>query len=317
MTVVGYGHQGRAQALCLRDSGVHVVVGARAGGAGERAARADGFESLEPARAVLGADYVACLLPDEILPRYFEEHLAAALPRGAAVVLAHGFAAVYGGLAAPAERDFLLVSPGAPGVVLRAEFEAGRGVPYYLAVLADRSGEAWARCHAYAEALGSGRPGGAVVETTAREETEVDLFGEQAVVVGGMLELVQAAFTTLVEAGYDERLAYLECIHQLKHLVDVVHEVGPDGLRDRISGTALYGALTRGPRVVNALSRAALSNLLEEIRGGAFAAEWRAEAAAGRPRLKALLARAREQGLGRARELALGPRPGRPAGTTR
>jgi ketol-acid reductoisomerase len=208
----------------------------------------------------------------------------------------------------PAGRDLVLVSPAAPGAVLRSEFEQGRGVPTYVAVLAEAEpgrGTALERARAWARALGAGRPGGAVLETDLRTETEIDLFGEQAVVVGGVSELVEAAFATLVEAGYDERIAYLEVVHQLKHLVDVLHAAGPDGLRDRVSATALYGALTRGPRVINSVSRAALGNLLEEIRSGAFAAEWQAESAAGQPRLAALREAARARGLGAARARAL------------
>ncbi|MGH7726244.1 MAG: ketol-acid reductoisomerase [Candidatus Eiseniibacteriota bacterium] len=307
VVVLGYGHQGRAQALCLRDSGVRVTVGSRPG-AGFESARADGFTPVDLAAAAASreAAFVACLLPDEVLPEVFSSTIARALAPDTAVVLAHGFAAVYGGLAAPPGHDLLLVAPAAPGVELRAEFEAGRSVPFYAAFVTDSSGRAREKAHDYAEALGASRPGGTIIETTARAETEVDLFGEQAVVVGGVLELVQAAFQTLVDAGYDERLAYLECVHQLKHLVDVIHDEGPDGLRDRISATALYGALTRGPRVVNATSRAAMANLLEEIRSGAFAGEWEAESAAGRKRLAELRAAARALGMARSRSRALG-----------
>lgn len=310
VAVLGYGHQGRAQALNLRDAGAAVIVGARVGGAGSARAIADGFAPLPlgAATAAAGAGTVFALLPDDLLPGLVRETIAPALAPGAAVVLAHGFAALYGGLAVPAGHDLLLVSPGAPGAVLRSEFEQGRGVPMYVAVVAEAepgSGRALERARAWARALGAGRPGGAVLETDLATETEIDLFGEQAVVVGGVSELVEAAFTTLVEAGYDERIAYLEVVHQLKHLVDVIHAAGPDGLRDRVSGTALYGALTRGPRVINAVSRAALSNLLGEIRSGAFAAEWRAESAAGRPRLTALLGAARARGTAVARTRAL------------
>ncbi len=322
VAVLGYGHQGRAQALCLRDSGVHVTIGARAGAGFERA-RADGFSPVGLVEAARGAEFVSCLLPDEILSHIFTRDIGPALMSGAAVVLAHGFAAIYGGLRVPQGCDHLLVAPAAPGDELRAEFERGRGVPFYTAVVTEGSTDpargsgttetdrAATRARAYAEALGASRPGGTLIETSARAETEVDLFGEQAVVVGGVLELAQAAFDTLVEAGYDERLAYLECVHQLKHLVDVIHDAGLDGLRDRISATALYGALTRGPRVVNSTSRAAMANLLEEVRSGAFAAEWQAESAGGRKGLEALLAGARVRGMAATRRRALGPDTGR------
>ncbi len=310
VAVLGYGHQGRAQALNLRDSGTRVVVGARPGGAGAARAIADGFAPLPLAAATAeaGDGWVAALLPDDALAGIVSSEVAPALAPGSTVVLAHGFAALYGGLAVPAASDLVLVAPAAPGAVVRAAFEAGRGVPTYVAVVSAAAGDrarALSRATAYAGALGAGLPGGALVETDVASETEIDLFGEQAVVVGGVSELVEAAFETLVRAGYDERIAYLEVVHQLKHLVDVIHEAGPDGLRDRISGTALYGALTRGPRVVNDVSRAALENLLGEIRSGAFAAEWRAEVAAGGTRLAALREAARARGLTAARARAL------------
>jgi ketol-acid reductoisomerase len=310
VAVLGYGHQGRAQALNLRDAGARVVVGARTGGAGAARAIADGFAPLPlaEAAAAAGDGYVAALLPDDALPAVVAGEIGPALTPGATVVLAHGFSALYGGLTVPAGRDLVLVAPAAPGAVVRSEFERGRGVPVYVAVLAasaSGTSRALGRAVAYARALGAGGPGGSVLETDLRNETEIDLFGEQAVVVGGVLELVEAAFATLVEAGYDERIAYLEVVHQLKHLVDVIHAAGPDALRDGISGTALYGALTRGPRVVNEVSRAALANLLEEIRDGRFAAEWQAENAAGRSRLTALREAARDRGLAAARARAL------------
>jgi ketol-acid reductoisomerase len=310
VAVLGYGHQGRAQALNLRDAGAAVLIGAREGGAGSARAIADGFAPLPlaAAAAAAGAGTVALLLPDDVLPEVLKSTIAPALVPGATLVLAHGFAALYGGLAAPAGCDLVLVSPAAPGAILRSEFEQGRGVPLYVAVVSEAepgAGRARGRARDWARRLGAERPGGALLETDLATETEIDLFGEQAVVVGGVTELVEAAFSTLVEAGYDERIAYLEVVHQLKHLVDVIHDAGPDGLRDRVSGTALYGALTRGPRVINEVSRAALRNLLEEIRSGAFAAEWQAETAAGRPRLAALRQAARARGLTPARARAL------------
>ena len=311
VAVLGYGHQGRAQALVLRDSGTRLVIGAREGGAGAARAIADGFAPLPLAAAVqaAGDGFVSALVPDDMLPAVVEREVVPALAKGATVVLAHGFAALYGGLVVPEATDLVLVSPAAPGGELLASASRGKGVPFYVAVVsasrARGSTGARARAIAYATALGADRPGGALLETDLRSETEVDLFGEQAVVVGGVLELVEAAFATLVEAGYDERIAYLEVVHQLKHLVDVIHEAGPDGLRERISGTALYGALTRGPRVVNEVSKAALANLLSEIRSGAFAAEWKAESQAGHPRLTRLREAARARGLAAARARAL------------
>jgi len=311
VAILGYGHQGRAQALVLREAGARVTVGARTGGAGSARAIADGFAPLPlaAATAAAGDGYVAALLPDDVLPAVVAEAIAPALAPGPSLVLAHGFSALYGGVTAPAANDLLLVSPAAPGHEVEAAARRGDGVPVYIAVVSAAASrpaeEALERARVYARALGAERPGGALLSTDLRTETEIDLFGEQAVVVGGVSELVEAAFATLVEAGYDERIAYLEVVHQLKHLVDVIHAAGPDGLRDRISGTALYGALTRGPRVVNEVSKAALVNLLEEIQSGAFAAEWQAENAAGRPHLSRLREAARARGLTAARTRAL------------
>lgn len=307
VAVLGFGNQGRAHALNLRDSGCEVVVGARPGHPGEARARALGFTTLAPIEAIGQAPVVAVLLPDEVVPELWPR-LAAAWKDDTALVFAHGFNLVYSELVLPPRGDVVLVSPTGPGQVLRERFEKGEGLPAYLALHQDFSGRAWALAEAYAAALGCARA--RLWRTTVTEETEVDLFGEQAVVVGGVCELVEAAFATLVDAGYDERIAYLEVVHQLKHLVDVIHEAGPDGLRERISGTALYGALTRGPRVINAGSRAALAELLAEVRSGAFAAEWQAEVRAGSPRLAALRAAARERGLTRARARSL-PGPNR------
>jgi ketol-acid reductoisomerase len=320
VAVLGYGHQGRAQALNLRDSGARVVVGAREGGAGAARASADGFapQPLPAAARAAGDGFVAALLPDHVLAPAFapEGELFRALAPGAAVVLAHGFAARFGGLVVPAACDLVVVSPAAPGQVLRDAYVAGRGVPMYVAaVAAGASGgdpaRALERARAYARALGADRPDGSILDTDLATETDIDLFGEQAVVVGGVTELVEAAFATLVAAGYDERIAYLEVVHQLKHLVDVIHDAGPDGLRDRVSGTALYGALTRGPRVIGPEARASMAELLEEVRSGAFAAEWQAEVAAGSPRLAALRDAARARGLAGVRARALpGGAPG-------
>jgi ketol-acid reductoisomerase len=277
----------------------------------------DNFAPVPPAQAVQGAEFAALLLPDEHIPAILAGELAAALSAGTAVVLAHGFAWVYGGLTVPDGVDLLLVSPAAPGAVMRAEFAQGRGVPFYVAAIVDASGQALARAHQYAAALGGGRRGAPVLETDARSETEIDLFGEQAVVVGGVCELAAAAFETMVSAGYDERLAYLEVVHQLKHLVDVIHAEGVDGLLDRISGTALYGALTRGRRVIGESSRREMSTLLGEIRSGAFASELAADAAAGHARRTRLREAMRARGLAEARVRALAqgdpdhPRPGR------
>lgn len=330
VAVLGYGHQGRAQALNLRDAGWRVVVGAREGGAGATRAIADGFAPLPLAAAAAaasagapgGSGVLALLLPDDLIATLVAGEIAAVLHPGTTLLLAHGSAIVYGGLVAPPGCDLALVAPAAPGAVVRSEFEAGRGVPTYIAVAPGAADpeRARERATAWARALGADRPGGTLIETDVESETVIDLFGEQAVVVGGVTELVEAAYATLVDAGYDERVVYLEVVHQLKHLVDVIHAEGPDRLRDRISGTALFGALTRGPRVINAISRAAMVNMLAEIESGAFAAERAADLAAGSPLQASLRAAVRARGLTEARARALAgeegsaepPSPGHP-----
>jgi ketol-acid reductoisomerase len=301
VAVLGFGHQGEAQALNLRDSGVKVVVGARAGAGAERA-RANGFEVLGLAEAVLRAQVIAVMLPDEIVPALWGT-LAAAVAPDAGLVFAHGFNLIYSDLAFPARGDVVLVSPTGPGRVLREAYRRGERLPAYVAAHRDPGGNAMALAESYA-----GRIGAAPLwRTTPREETEVDLFGEQVVLCGGLLTLVTAAHETLVERGYSPEIAYLECVHQLKYLADLLHERGPAGFRAGISSTALFGAMTRGPRVVGPASRAAMKEILEEIRSGAFAREWAAEAARGPGRTAAEIERARVHPIEEARRRALGP----------
>ncbi|HKQ56257.1 MAG TPA: ketol-acid reductoisomerase [Candidatus Eisenbacteria bacterium] len=316
VAVLGFGNQGEAQALNLRDSGVTVVVGARAGGAGETRARAHGFETLPLDEAARRAAVCAVLLPDERTPELWPA-IAAALPPGAGVVFAHGFALLYSDLSFPPQSDVVLVSPTGPGRVLREVYVRGAGLPAYLAVHRDGSGEAWGLAESYAGGIGSARA--RLWRTTVREETEVDLFGEQAVLCGGMNALVTAAFETLVERGYSPEIAYLECVHQLKYLADLLHERGVAGMRRGISGTALYGDVTRGPRVVGEPARAAMAALLDEIRSGAFAREWAGEIARGAPRLAAEVARAAAHPIEQARAEALGgpQEPGKAGGEPR
>ena len=304
VAILGFGNQGEAQARNLRDAGVRVVVGARPGHAAATRARAHGFEPRPLAEAAGAAAVVAVLLPDEVTPGLWPE-IAPALAPGAGVVFAHGFNLLYGALAFPAGADVVLVSPTGPGHVLREVYERGEGLPAYLAVHRDASGGAWALAERYAGWLGCARA--RLWRTTVREETEVDLFGEQAVLCGGMNALVTAAFDTLVAAGYTPEIAYLECVHQLAFLAELLHARGVAGMRAGISGTALYGDLTRGPRVVGAATRAELAAMLAEIRSGAFAREWRAEVAAGSPRLEALRAAAAAHPIEAARRRALGP----------
>jgi len=301
VAIVGFGNQGGAQAAILAAAGVRVIVGARAGGPSAERARALGFEVRPPAEAVAHAGIVAMLVPDEAIPEVWAG-IAAAVPPRATVVFAHGFALCYGALAFPAGLDVVLVSPTGPGAVLEARARAGRGLPAFGAVHVDASGEAWRRVEDYAAAIAC-TP---VLRTSVREETEVDLFGEQTVLCGGMNALVTAAFETLVDAGYTPEVAYLECVHQLKYLADLLHHRGIAGFREGISGTARYGDLTRGPRVVGEASRAAMREILEEIRSGAFAREWLAEAAGGRATLRAAEVRDRAHPMEAARRQALG-----------
>jgi ketol-acid reductoisomerase len=301
IAVVGFGHQGEAQALNLRDAGHRVVVGARPGRGAESRALAHGFDVRPPAGAVRAADVAAVLLPDEAVPGAWAGIVEAAAP-ACAFVFAHGFNLLYSDLAFGARADAVLVAPTAPGHALRATRVRGGSLPAYLAVHRDGSGAAWTLAEAWAADIGCAP----TVHTSVREETEVDLFGEQAVLCGGMNALVTAAFDTLVDAGYAPEVAYLECVHQLRYLAESLHERGVSGSREGISGTALYGDLTRGPRVIGEATRAAMRTLLGEIRSGAFAAEWKAEDAAGRPRMAAALARARAHAVETARRKALG-----------
>ncbi len=303
VAILGFGNQGAAHALNLRDAGVPVIVGARPGRGAHARAQALGFDVFTLAEAVARARVVALLLPDEVAPAVWQQ-VGAGLAADAAVIFAHGFNLLYGALVFPKGADVVLVSPTGPGRVLRSEYEAGRGLPAYLAVHQDGTGRAWDRANAYAAALGCARA--RLWPTTVREETEVDLFGEQAVLCGGMNALVTAAFETLTEAGFSPEIAYLECIHQLKYLADLLHEKGVSGMRSGISGTACYGDVTRGPRVIGEDSRAQMRAMLAEIRSGDFAREWGAEAASGRPRLDAALKASAAHPLELARRKALG-----------
>jgi ketol-acid reductoisomerase len=301
IAVLGFGNQGRAQALALRRTGVEIVVGARPDGPSTARAREQGFEVREPAIAASEADLIALLLPDEAIPEVWRAISAAVLP-GAAVLFAHGFALRYGGVAFAPGLDVVLVSPTGPGRLL--EPAPGRApLAGYLAVHQDATGAAWSRAERYGQRLGLAP----LRRTTVAEETEIDLFGEQTVLCGGMNALVRTAYEVLVESGYTPEIAYLECVHQLKHLADLLHERGVAGLRESISGTALYGDLTRGPRVIGPEARAAMAAILEEIRSGAFAREWQAEVERGRPTLRRGLAEGAAHPIEAARKRALEP----------
>jgi len=306
VAVLGFGNQGRAHALNLRDSGCDVVVGARPGGEGERRARSLDFVTHPPREAIGRAKVAAILLPDEVVPSVWPE-LALGWKDETALVFAHGFNLLYSDLVLPSRGDVVLVSPTGPGQVLRERYEQGQGLPAYLAVHQERSGEAWKLAESYATALGCARA--RLWRTTVAEETRVDLFGEQVVLCGGMNALVTAAFDTLVKRGYAPEIAYLECVHQLKYLADLLHDRGISGLRRAISGTALFGDLTRGPRVIDDAVRAEMGRILDEIESGAFADAWRGEVAGGRKALTEMLERAAHHPIEAARARALGHPP--------
>lgn len=285
VAVLGFGAQGRAQALNLRDSGVSVTVGLRAGSPRRAECAAAGLEVRDPAAAATDCDLCVMLVPDEAQPGLYRDTLATALRPGAALVFAHGYNIHFRRLQPRADLDVIMVAPLGIGEQVRRQFELGRGVPALVAVHQDASGRAMALAGAYAAANGHARA--AVFETSFAEETETDLFAEQAVLCGGLGQLILAAFETLTEAGYPEELAYFCCLHEVKLIADLVQSRGLAGMRRSISSTAAYGDATRGPRVIGPESRAELRALLGEIRDGRFAAELDAEMAAGAPTLAA------------------------------
>ena len=272
VAVVGYGSQGHAHALNLRDSGVRVVVGLHQGSASAERARKAGFQVLPVAEAAATSDLVVLLVPDPAAPGVYHEGIAPHLTPGKALLLAHGFNVHYGEIVPPEGVDVILVAPKSPGHMVRREYAAGRGVPALLAVHHDATGGARALALSYAHALGCTRAG--VLETTFGDETETDLFGEQAVLCGGFTALVKAGFETLVDAGYDPRLAYFECLHELKLIVDLAYAHGLSGMRAEVSDTAEYGDYVSGPRVIGAETRAAMREVLDDVRSGTFARRW-------------------------------------------
>jgi ketol-acid reductoisomerase len=286
VAVVGYGSQGHAHALNLRDSGVEVEVGLRAGSESWEKAEAAGLTVREIADAVRGAQLVAILLPDHVQKGVFEAEVEPNLERGAAILFAHGFTIHFGQIAPAEGNDVIMVAPKGPGHRVRELFEAGGGTPGLFAVAQDASGNARELALAYGAAIGCGRAG--MLETTFAEETESDLFGEQAVLCGGVTALMQAGFETLVEAGYQPEIAYYECINEMKLIVDLIYEGGFSYMRYSISDVAEYGDLTRGPVMVDDHVRATMRKLLEDIRSGSFARELIAEEEGGRPRFQEL-----------------------------
>jgi ketol-acid reductoisomerase len=286
VAIVGYGSQGRAHARNLRDSGFDVVVGARAGGGAERKAKVDGFRTVSPAEAAGEADLVALLTPDMSHRDVYANDIAPNLKPGAALLVAHGFSVVYGQIEPRQDIDVVLVAPKGPGDLVRREFEIGRGVPCLFAVQQDASGSARGKALAYASGIG-GTKGGAI-ETSFAEETETDLFGEQAVLCGGASELVVAGFETLVEAGYKPEVAYFECLHELKLIVDLMYEGGLAKMLHFVSETAKYGDFVSGPRVINAETKERMREVLRDIQNGKFARDWIDENQAGKKNYQAM-----------------------------
>jgi len=279
VAILGFGSQGHAHALNLRDSGVAVLVGLREGSGSAAAAREGGFEVLPIADAASQGDIVMVLLPDEKHGEVWEAEIADGIAPGNHLMFGHGFSVHYGTVGPPPGVDVSLAAPKGPGHLVRRQYLEGSGVPGLIAIYEDATGTARDVALAYAKGIGCTR--GGVIETSFREETETDLFGEQAVLCGGASELVQAGFETLVEAGYDPQMAYFECLHELKLIVDLMYEKGLAGMRYSISNTAEYGDYTRGRRVITDETRASMKTILEEIQSGEFAREWIAENRAG------------------------------------
>jgi ketol-acid reductoisomerase len=284
VAILGYGSQGHAHALNLKDSGVDVVVGLREDSSSVEKAKADGLEVDTIANAASRGDVVMVLLPDEKQHDVWESDIRDGIAPGNLLLFAHGFSIHYDEIEPSAEVDVALIAPKSPGHLVRRQFQEGNGVPGLVAVHQDATGNARDLALAYAKGIGCTRAG--VIETSFREETETDLFGEQAVLCGGVSELVQAGYETLVDAGYDPRLAYFECLHELKLIVDLMYEKGIGGMRYSVSNTAEYGDYTRGKRVISDPTREAMKEVLEEIQSGQFAREWIAENRAGQENFK-------------------------------
>jgi ketol-acid reductoisomerase len=284
IAVIGYGSQGRAHALNLRDSGFDVTVGLRPGGPTEAKAEADGFTVKTPAEAAANADLVAVLTPDMVQKKLYADVLAPNMKQGACLLFAHGLNVHFGMISPRSDLDVILVAPKGPGALVRREYEIGRGVPCIYALHQDRSGRAEDFARIYAAGLGGARAN--LIKTTFKEETETDLFGEQAVLCGGASALVQAGFETLVEAGYQPEIAYYEVLHELKLIVDLFYEGGITRMLEFVSETAQYGDYVSGPRVINAETKARMKDVLNEIQDGTFIQRWVAEYDAGLPNYK-------------------------------
>ncbi|MFH1519901.1 MAG: ketol-acid reductoisomerase [Candidatus Omnitrophota bacterium] len=281
IAIIGYGIQGRGQALNLRDSGVGVLVSELKGTPNYEQAKQDGFEVVSAEDAAAAADIIQILTQDHVQGRVYENSIVANLKQGNSLVFSHGFNIHFKQIVPPENVDVFMVAPKGPGALVREMYEQGKGVPCLIAVFQDFSGKAKDKALAYAKAIGGTRAG--VIETTFKEETETDLFGEQAVLCGGTSELIKAGFDTLVEAGYQPEIAYFECLHELKLITDLIYKTGIYGMRKRVSDTAEYGDITRGKRIINKQTREEMKKILGEVQSGSFAREWIKENQEGRP----------------------------------
>lgn len=284
VAVIGYGSQGHAHAQNLRDSGAKVIIALHEGSKSKAKAEADGFEVYTVQEAAKLADLIMFLMPDHMQADIFKNQVLPNMKPEAKLLFAHGFAVHFGQIVPPASHDVFMVAPKGPGHMVRAMYKEGKGVPCLIAIYQDASGKAKEFALAYASAIGGGRAG--IIETTFREETETDLFGEQAVLCGGVTELMQQGFKTLVEAGYQPEMAYFECINEMKLIVDMIFEGGISWMRYSISDTAKFGDMTAGPKVIGEESRKAMKQILKDIQDGTFAREWILENQTGRPRMR-------------------------------
>ena len=292
IAVIGFGSQGHAQANNLKDSGCDVVVGLKPGSPSREKAKAAGLEVINTADAVQVADIVMMLVPDELAPGIYKDDVEPNIKDGGYLGFAHGFSIHFKKIIPRTDLNVFMVAPKAPGHLERFEYTQGRGVPCLIAMNQDTASDTREVALAYAAAIGGGRAG--ILETTFKEETETDLFGEQAVLCGGLTSLIQAGFDTLVEAGYAPEMAYFECLHELKLIVDLIYEGGIGNMRYSVSNTAEYGDLTRGPKVINRSARRGMRQILKDIQSGNFADEWMAECEAGKPRFSELEAEGSE-----------------------
>ena len=287
IAIIGYGIQGRGQALCLRDSGCRVIVSEMEGTPNFEQAKKDGFVPVSASDAVKGADIIQILTQDHVQAKVYKESIKPNLKKGKALCFSHGFNIRFKQIKPPKNVDVFMIAPKGPGALVRRMYEEGKGVPSLVAVFQDATGEAKQLALAYAKAIRATRAG--VIETTFDEETETDLFGEQAVLCGGVTELIKAGFDTLVAAGYQSEIAYFEVLHELKLITDLIQEYGISGMRRRVSNTACYGDLSKGPMIITGKTRKTMQKLLKDIKSGKFAREWIKENEAGRPNFDRLL----------------------------